>query len=349
MSRRAAATIGAVLALGVFATACVPIAPPPVYAPNPPVYGGNFPDPEVITVGGAYQAFSTNAIYGQYDWPRVPSAKSPTLQVGSWSRGIPADALPEPFIATWQSPDPRYLYWAPTAHQFGAQWVMYYTAPHASAGKQCIGVAVSATVDGPYLPFGTGPMICEVGYGGSIDPSVFVDSGGQAWLLWKSDGNCCNVPVWIWSRTLASDGLSFVGGPNLILDVTQVWEDGSTLGTEPWKRLVEGPTMVERGGVFWLFYSGNWWESGNYATGYARCASPAGACVKPIDRALLGSGPSGAGPGGPDVVVDPDDGMWLAYHAWHPAAVGYTSGGSRSLRISSLDLSSGFPVLGAGP
>jgi Glycosyl hydrolases family 43 len=341
--------------VAIAAAACAPIAPiapPPFYAANPPVFNVNFPDPAVLSIGdGTFRAYSTNAIYGWLDWPRVPAARADTLG-GPWTRGNPTDALPEPFPATWQrtpANDYRHFFWAPTVHQFGSAWVMYYTAPNASSPDQCIGVATADSMAGPYQPVGSGPFVCDFGSGGSIDPSVVVDTGGQAWLLWKNDGNCCNLPVYIWSAPLAPDGLALAGNPRAILGVDQTWEDGSNLGREPWKRLVEGPAMVEVEGVYWLFYSGNWWDSARYATGYAICTSPGGGCAKQTNRPLLGNGPHGSGPGGPSVVTDQAGQRWLAYHAWNPCCVGTSSTGWRSLRISRLDITNGFPVLGASP
>jgi hypothetical protein len=343
------------LAVGLLAvsSACFPLdAPPAAYAPSPTVYNRSFPDPELVrpTTGSTdLRAFSTNSIYGTYDWPRVPIARTGASTPSGWFRGT-NDAFADPPPASWHAPDPRHRWWAPAVAQLGGTWVMYYTAPHASAPDQCIGVATAPDVEGPYTPVGSGPMVCDHGNGGSIDPSVFVDSTGQAWLLWKNDGNCCNLPTYLWSAPLEPDGLAFSGAAQPILGVDQPWEDGSGGGREPWKRLVEGPAMVEVGGAFYLFYSANWWDSSKYAVGYAVCTSPSGGCTKPLNRPLLGSGPNGAGPGGPDVLVDASGQRWLAYHAWTPCCVGSQSTGWRGLHVSRLSFDgAGVPVLGPGP
>lgn len=337
------------------AAACVPVrpAPPSTYAPSVAVFNTDFPDPEVVrhdaadpTLPADYRGFSTAASYSGA-WPRVPVAQAGALRAGGWSRGA-LDALAEPLPATWQATT-RHRYWAPAVERFGDAWVMYYTAPHASAPDQCIGVATSDSADGPYEPFGSGPIVCDFGIGGSIDPSVVVDTAGQAWLLWKNDGNCCNLSTYIWSAPLQPDGLGFIGPARTLIGVDQAWEDGSSGGREPWKRLVEGPAMVYADGSYWLFYSANWWDSSSYAIGYARCTSPAGGCTKPRVGALVATGSQGAGPGGPDVVVDASGQMWLVFHAWTPCCVGSRGGGWRSLHVSRLTFSGGAPVIGAGP
>lgn len=43
--------------------------------------------------------------------------------------------------------------------------------------------------------------------GGSIDPSVFTDSDGKRWLLFKNDGNAVDQPTYIYLRPLSSDAL----------------------------------------------------------------------------------------------------------------------------------------------
>ena len=362
-SWRLARRAGFVLAFGVVAAACVlpaPPPPPPLYTPQPPVYDQDFPDPTIVNVGGGdYVAFSTNSVYGPYDAPLVPTGRTTcpdgyycasTTGLGTWTRGDPTDALTRP--PTWQT-DPynplQLKNWAPAVHEFGSTWVLYFTAP-APSGDQCIGAATSSSPQGPYTPVDDGPIQCDFGAGGSIDPSVVVDSNGAPWLLWKTDGNCCQLPVYIQSRQLAPDGLSFApgSGPQILIGMDQAWEDGSNGGQEPWKAGVEGPAMVQASGAYWLFYSANWWNSSAYGIGYARCSSPAGPCSKPHDGPLLGSGPQGAGPGGPDTFVDDSGQTWLVYHAWDPSAVGWGYG-SRTMRLSRLDLSQGAPVLGAGP
>jgi beta-xylosidase len=332
-------------ALALVAAACVPLAPPaplpPTYGPNPPVHGADLPDPMIATAPGAYTALATNQLFG----PLVPSAGSSDLR--SWTLG-PDALLRQPSWAD-TDPDDWLKYWAPAAHQFGATWVLYFTAPSLWE-TQCIGVATATAAQGPYTPVDTAPFVCQPAIGGSIDPSVTVDAAGNPWLLWKGDGNCCNLPVHIYSQQLTADGLGLVGTPTAILGVDQGWEDGSSNGAEPWKRLIEGPSMVFRDNVYWLFYSANWWEGVNYAVGYAKCTSPAGGCSKPRDGPILKGSLQGAGPGGQEIFTDAGGQLWLVYHSWAFSAVGYgRPGAARTMRLSRLSFANGEPVLGGGP
>jgi beta-xylosidase len=341
--------LGAVVAL--VGTACVPAGPPPppaLYAPNPAVYGVDFPDPTIVNPGdGSYAAFSTNAVYGSLDFPRVPTAAATALD--EWTRGDPTDALAR--APAWQDPSAFLKNWAPAVHKFGSTWVLYFTAPYAGTNEECIGVATAASVHGPYEPDDSGPIVCDFGGGGSIDPSVFVDTNGTPWLLWKTDGNCCQLPVEIRSQQLAPDGQSVLSGSSAhdLVGVDQAWEDGSNGGAQPWKKVVEGPAMFQQGGTYWMLYSANWWDSSSYAIGFAQCTSPAGGCVKPYGGPLMASGPNGAGPGGPETFVDQSGVLRLVYHAWDPSNTTLESGGARTMRLSELSVANGRPVLGPGP
>ena len=87
-----------------------------------------------------------------------------------------------------------------------------------SANFQAIGVAVSDRPAGPFHPAGDGPLVCQIGEGGSIDPSTFVDRTGTRYLVWKNDGNSCGRPTWVTIQPLSADGLALAGeGQRLIV------------------------------------------------------------------------------------------------------------------------------------
>jgi hypothetical protein len=68
-------------------------------------------------------------------------------------------------------------------------------------------------------------------------------------------------------------------------------------------------------GGWWLFYSGNQWRSGNYATGYAKCASALGPCTKPQADPLFKSWGNQLGGGGGRLRLD--------YHWWNAPYTDY--------------------------
>ena len=92
--------------------------------------------------------------------------------------------------------------WAPDVRRTGAGLVMYFAAVAKDfGGQRCIGVALNTTDDpaGPFQPTAT-PLVCPGGrHGGEdrvpgrpiadagvIDPSLFTDSEGRRYLLYKT-------------------------------------------------------------------------------------------------------------------------------------------------------------------
>ena len=63
------------------------------------------------------------------------------------------------------------------------------------SSAMCISRATSANPAGPFVDDSSSAFVCPLAQGGAIDPSVFVAPDGTPWLLWKSDGDCCNMPT----------------------------------------------------------------------------------------------------------------------------------------------------------
>lgn len=309
-----------------------PTSPPPsptpqlTSTPGPtytnPVYNVDFPDPFVLRVGDRYYAYSTNV--GSVNVPTITSK-----DLVDWEFiGDALPALPE-WAAIAQS-----LTWAPGMLPRGENYVLYYTARYVEAGLQCISLAQASEPQGPYVDDSEEPFVCQTDMGGSIDPNPFVDSDGTPYLLWKNDGNCCGLSVHLWAQELSEDGLSLLGEPVALIERDQAWE----------RPLIENPAMWEHDGDYYLLYSGNWWESHEYAVGYAVCETVTGPCVKPQQEPILSFTPEVMGPGGQAFFTDTNDNLWLAYHAWRGPDVGYP-GGIRSLRIDPIRFEDGKPLI----
>jgi len=291
---------------------------PPIMDFENPVFPRDFPDPFILPVrdqndsqaGGQYYGYATNArhmniqVIGSDDlvhWERV---------------GEKGNALPH--LPDWAAPR-QFLTWAPGVLQRDDEYILYYVARHTEAGRQCISYAVSDSPEGPFVDPGQHPFICQLDEGGSIDPEPFTDQDGVHYLLWKNDGNCCNLPVWIYAQRLSDDGRTLVGEPQRLITRDQAWE-------EP---LIENPSMHYHQGAYHLIYSANRWDGGDYAVGYARCESPLGPCVKPQDGPIMASIGRTVGPGGASFFTDYNNNVWIAYHAWTIPKVGYPVGQRR--------------------
>ena len=107
--------------------------------------------------------------------------------------------------------------------------------------------------------------------------------------------------------------------------------------------MVEAPDLVTSGGRYFLFFSGNNWNSADYAIGVATCTGPLGPCTEPFSEPLVTGSPKIEGPGGADVFTDTSGSYWIAFHAWTGGAVGYPN--SRDLYLRRLDLSGAVPAV----
>lgn len=78
--------------------------------------------------------------------------------------------------------------WAPHVVKKGDKYYMYVTIGNMMNGKRAIGVAVADTPYGPYKDALGRPLISSFeDNGADIDPAVFVDDDGQAYIFWGLD------------------------------------------------------------------------------------------------------------------------------------------------------------------
>jgi beta-xylosidase len=285
------------------------------------VYPFDFPDPFVLPVGDDYFAYGTNSVGGN-----IQIIESTDLV--HWSAlGNALLSLPP-----WAVPGAT---WAPSVLQLGSTYVLYYSAivGGSGGGEMCISVATAQQPQGPFVDASTAPLVCQPAQGGSIDPSPFVDASGTPYLEWKSNGTR-NQPARIWSQQLTPTGTAVTGsGPSKLLAPSPGWEDG----------VIEAPDLVLSAGRYLLFYSGNNWDTADYAVGVAVCSGPLGPCTEPWTQPILGNDAGEVGPGGESVFTDASGSTWIAFHAWLPTEVGYPH--SRELYVRKLSLSGSEPVV----
>ena len=288
-----------------------------------PVYNDAFADPHVLRVEDEYYAYAT-----------FDAEKSSNIQVIrskdliNWERL--EDALP--VLPKWAKPN-KGLTWAPGVIQIEDKFLMYYVARDQDTDRQCIGVAVSDDPAGPFVDPNDKAFICQGDLGGSIDAYPYLDDDGKLYLLWKNDGNCCGLDVWLWIQELTPDGLALLGEPIQLIKRDQAWE----------RPLIENPAMVEYNDQYYLFYSGNWWASHTYAISYAVCETVTGPCEKPLNEPWFDYENPVMGPGGQTFFTDTEGNLWMAYHAWTGSNIGDDIG-ERSLHIDLVTFEGDKPI-----
>ncbi|RXK61561.1 carbohydrate-binding protein [Lacibacter luteus] len=131
----------------------------------------------------------------------------------------------------WVRPD-SYSMWAPDCIERNGKYYFYF--PTAAKDTVAygrgftIGVAVADKPEGPYIPQET-PIKGVRG----IDPNVFIDNDGQAYLYWSA-GN--------------------IYGAKLKANMLELDSEVKILGDLPTKGLKEGPYVFERNGIYYMTY-----------------------------------------------------------------------------------------------
>lgn len=131
----------------------------------------------------------------------------------------------------WVRPD-SYSMWAPDCIERNGKYYFYF--PTAASDTVTygrgftIGVAVADKPEGPFIPEAT-PIKGIRG----IDPNVFIDKDGQAYIYWSA-GN--------------------IYGAKLKANMLELDSEVKTLGELPTKGLKEGPYLFEKNGIYYLTY-----------------------------------------------------------------------------------------------
>jgi hypothetical protein len=123
-----------------------------------------------------------------------------------------------------------YSMWAPDCIYRDNKYYFYFPAQVRKTYGKGFGIGV-AIADKPYGPWV--PQAAPIQGVHGIDPAVFIDKDGQAYLYW-AEGN-------IYVAKLKADMLELASEPEIIRNL-------------PEKGLKEGPFLFERNGVYYLTY-----------------------------------------------------------------------------------------------
>lgn len=337
-------TLGLLLA-ALAALACAGSTPPTSVLKKPlvgyvnPVLDQDFPDPSILrTSAGVYYAYATQTVQAG---TRINIQAARSSDLVTWTPlGDVLPTKPSWASTTWN-------FWAPhVVWTEQSTYMMYFAAQHDSTAKygMCLGIATSASPDGPFTDIGA-PLVC--GTSGNdfshIDAMAFDDSAsGKKYLYWGSSFQP------IVAKELTADRRSFVSpsaAPDTILRPS----------SDPYESLIEGPWVIKRGGWYYLFYSGNDCcnpTNPHYAVLVARATSPLGPFTKLGDAngthvsVILQANGSWLAPGHNAIIADQKGTDWIVYHAIDPAQM-YIPGTSRNVRrpmlIDKLVYTNGWP------
>jgi arabinan endo-1,5-alpha-L-arabinosidase len=292
-----------------------------------PVFEPVLADPSVIRVDDSFYAYGTEDNWGEEGGYHLVSVlKSKDLVHWEYRRDA-FDKKPD-----WK---PKGGIWAPDVTQVEEEFWMYYSFSTWGDPNPGIGLAKSASPEGPFVDQGAVFFSEEIGVKNSIDP-FYLEENGKKYLVWGSFHG-------LFLTELSPDGKKVVG------DKVQI--AGNHL---------EAACIYKRHGFYYLFGSaGTCCEGANstYRILVGRAEKLAGPYVDKSGAELL-DGKSGslvlkgspgkhgvAGPGHNAEVITDDQGQdWLMYHGMYLSKPKLANGTNRrALFLDPLIWTEGWP------
>lgn len=246
----------------------------------PPALPGLNADPHIAVFGGTFYLYPTSD--GFPGWSSKSFKAWSSRDLVSWKNE--GEILNLPRDLTWAKEHA----WAPAMATKDGKYYFYFSA------GQNIGVAVADSPVGPFKdPIGK-PLVAKTDFEKmqAIDPMVFVDQDGSAYLYW-GQGRCKAVK-------LNPDMVSF--------DKTEV-RDITPPGYN------EGPFLHVRQGKYYLSWSEYDTRDPRYSVAYGTSESPLGPFTKGPENPILRQAGAVKGAGHHSIVKMPGTDEWvIAYH-----------------------------------
>src|SRR4051812_45404871 len=192
----------------------------------------------------------------------------------------------------------------PTVYRNG-KFYWYVPMTVRATGQMGIGVAVSTSPTGPFTDAIGHPLVSN----GQIDPTVFIDDDGQAYLYWGNPD--------LWYVKLNSDMTSYSGAPTRI-PLTTAGFGTRTGDTNRPTLFEEGPWVYKRNGLYYLVFAA---KCCSEFIAYSTAPSPTGpwtyrGTIMPTQGSSFTNHPG---------VIDFNGGSYFFYHNGAlPGGGGYT-------------------------
>lgn len=191
-------------------------------------------------------------------------------------------------------------FWAPQIFKDGDRYTVAYTA------NEQVAVAHGDSITALFSQETVAPMDSTAK---NIDPFIFRDSDGRYYMYHVrfDNGNF----LWVADYDPATASIDTATLERCFVN-DQPWEQTDAYPCVP---IMEGPTVINLDGTYYLFYSANHFMSDDYAVGYATAPTPRGPWTKNpaspiIHRNIVGEKGSGHG----DVFTDNDGRLRYVYH-----------------------------------
>ena len=307
--------------------------------------GDNLPvhDPSIIRQGSTYYAFTTDVIGlppSNYLPIRCSQDKLHWTACGS----IFPTAMPAWVVA--KVPGILGL-WAPDVSYFNDEYHVYYAGSVLYSQRSIIGLVTNTTLDptDPSYKWVDQGEVIESLPGddfNAIDPNILVDNDGTIWLTYGS--------YWSGIKQRQIDpatGLLLASNPTRYNLATRPGVPGDP---------IEGASLVQHGGYYYLFVSVDYCcnrnvATDNYKEAVGRSISPHGPFVDEAGTPMMDGGgtvllkadATWNAPGGGTAYLDPTNGdSLIIFHA-----LNMTQNGATYMWIKNLDWINGWPVIGS--
>jgi len=304
------------------------------------VHPESFADPFVWRVGDAYYAVGTGPAEAEGHAREAVFPLLTSRDLVRW-RAL-GEALVRPDAALGDT------FWAPeAASKYGVHY-LYYSVGRGDRGHQ-LRVASAERPEGPYRDVVALTDLAECGF--AIDAHVFSDRDGRDYLFYARDFLDVDAATGVRAGTALvvqelADMTRLVGEPTVVARARHDWQRFASDrpmygGTYDWHTL-EGPSVVERDGVYYCMYSGGCWHTPRYGVDYATATSVLGPWTDESTadgpRLLRGVPDRVVGPGHHSVVAGPSGSqLYVVYHAWDVAMT------ARRMCIDPLDFTPAGP------
>ncbi len=255
----------------------------------------NMADPFILQSGGKYYLYGTDGTGDVHLGFKVYES----TDLVNW--GPPAGVHAGGRALERQNSWGTRSFWGAEVYERNGKFYMYYTV------EEHLAIATSDSPLGPFVQPQKKPLLPQRG----IDPHLFVDEDGKAYLYYVSFENRSND---IYVVEMNDDWLT----PRDSTKTRCIWY------TQPWENadpkyarwpVTEGSAGLKHKGVYYLCYTGNHYLSQKYAVGYATASSPFGPWTKHEGNPILQGTEHLTGTGHCSFVRAPNGELIMVYHS----------------------------------
>lgn len=209
-----------------------------------PVLNGFYADPNIACFGDTYYIYPTTD--GGTGWNSTQFKAFSSKDLVNWkNEGVILNLADVPWSGGVNA-------WAPTIAEKDGKYYFYFSGKNKENTIKSLGVAVADSPTGPFIPKETPIVAGGVLAGQMIDPAVFIDDDGGAYLYWGNGA--------MYAARLSDDMMSIEGE---IQTVTPT-------------NFREAAFVIKRGGVYYFMWSNNDTGEPTYEVHYGTSDSPLG-------------------------------------------------------------------------